>query len=378
MAVEILINNFDEFGYKMIKNNDFNELISINKNIHNDSFNLLYDNTNYQSLKDYSRTNTIKASEVIKFLNDYLRFCKKLDSYMLYRKNVFLDEEHIFVGESGLKFIYVLDKNYSNNGNILSVLLNLNISDENHILYELYRLMSLQENDDRKLEFVIKKIESDIKKQSLSPLKETANNFEHQKSDKIENISFNNNQNILNRSVVNQAPSSFVIKNDEEGKKEKSKKKGFNLLGFLNKKNKDVKHDMPFEEKTKINLKTSKEMQFDEEAETTVLGANDHFSVNKDVQLIRAKNQELIKIDTKKDFTMGSSIDNSYQIKDNTAISRKHVKIMTSGNCFYVCDLHSTNGVYINANKLPKGGNCQLNDGDVINIGNEEFLFKVN
>ncbi|MEM6402120.1 MAG: FHA domain-containing protein, partial [Cyanobacteria bacterium P01_D01_bin.116] len=52
-------------------------------------------------------------------------------------------------------------------------------------------------------------------------------------------------------------------------------------------------------------------------------------------------------------------------------ISRVHAEIVVEENTYYLIDLGSSNGTYLNGNKLEKHTRYQLNLGDRIDLGND-------
>ncbi len=66
-----------------------------------------------------------------------------------------------------------------------------------------------------------------------------------------------------------------------------------------------------------------------------------------------------------------------YFVTNNIAVSRSHADIITRGNRYYIKDLNSKNHTYINSRKIPAQLETELHDGDVIRLGNEEFIFRV-
>jgi hypothetical protein len=71
--------------------------------------------------------------------------------------------------------------------------------------------------------------------------------------------------------------------------------------------------------------------------------------------------------------TIGSVAGNSIVLAD-PAVSRKHVGIRRAGNYFEFADLGSTNGVYINGQRMPKK---LLEPGDILRVGNTEMVFRL-
>jgi len=63
-------------------------------------------------------------------------------------------------------------------------------------------------------------------------------------------------------------------------------------------------------------------------------------------------------------------------VLDDPLVSRKHAKITVIDNKkFYLEDLNSTNGTYVNNNPLIKGGKVQLKKEDKIRVGNTNIDF---
>ncbi len=74
---------------------------------------------------------------------------------------------------------------------------------------------------------------------------------------------------------------------------------------------------------------------------------------------------------TKEEMTVGRRPDNDIVI-DNPTVSGRHCKITLSGDGYFVEDLNSSNGVFVNAKKILKSG---LRDNDVIGIAKHALKF---
>ena len=61
---------------------------------------------------------------------------------------------------------------------------------------------------------------------------------------------------------------------------------------------------------------------------------------------------------------------------DNNLVSRKHALIQKIRNVYYIKDLNSTNGTFINKKKVPTDKYVKINSGDIITIGKSNFIFK--
>lgn len=71
-------------------------------------------------------------------------------------------------------------------------------------------------------------------------------------------------------------------------------------------------------------------------------------------------------------LTVGRRPDNDVQI-DNLAVSGRHARILTIVNDSFIQDLDSTNGTYINGDRVTKPA---LHDGDVITIGKHQLVYE--
>ena len=96
---------------------------------------------------------------------------------------------------------------------------------------------------------------------------------------------------------------------------------------------------------------------------------------NNCVSLFRKSNGETVYINQVQ-FRLGreeGSVD--YCISDDMKISRAHADIILRGNQWYVVDLKSKNRTFLNDRVLSANIETPLQDGDVIKLNNEEFVF---
>ncbi len=89
--------------------------------------------------------------------------------------------------------------------------------------------------------------------------------------------------------------------------------------------------------------------------------------------ILTFKQKTLKEILLKKDhITIGRDPDNDIQV-DNLAVSRFHAKIVGNMGVFYIEDLNSINGTFVNEKRVSKTSN--LNNGDKITIGKHTLIF---
>ena len=72
---------------------------------------------------------------------------------------------------------------------------------------------------------------------------------------------------------------------------------------------------------------------------------------------------------------VGSASDRADCVIDLPGISRMHARISKEGNTYYVKDLNSTNGTYVNGRQLACFEMCEIRSNDSIIFGNVECVF---
>ncbi len=111
--------------------------------------------------------------------------------------------------------------------------------------------------------------------------------------------------------------------------------------------------------------------------ETSVLGSGSSGSMFESYgTLIRRSNNENCVID-KPSFTIGKdSLHVNFCIKDNSSISRQHATIESRNGITSITDNNSTNGTFVNNRRLNPGQPQTIQNGDVITLANEEFVYR--
>ena len=103
--------------------------------------------------------------------------------------------------------------------------------------------------------------------------------------------------------------------------------------------------------------------------ETSVLGGGASGA------LVNVKGGQRVALN-RSEFTIGKERRKVDFVIDNSSVSRTHAKIRIRAGEFFVLDLGSTNGTYVNGSKLTPNQETKLNNGDKIKISDEEFEFQ--
>lgn len=80
---------------------------------------------------------------------------------------------------------------------------------------------------------------------------------------------------------------------------------------------------------------------------------------------------------TKESFVIGKSKKCDYTLVGNNTVSRQHVMFICKKGQWYIKDLNSSNGTYVNNERLEPDKEQMLMQEDAIRISNEEFKFSI-
>lgn len=130
--------------------------------------------------------------------------------------------------------------------------------------------------------------------------------------------------------------------------------------------------ELPFKENEKEEVRKAperpKEPLYSEE-KTTFLGANDKNPILKNLST-----GDVYEI-TSNPFTIGKSQTCNLVIADKV-VSRHHAEVVQYGDKYFIKDLSSTNGTFINGNKLMADTDVELKDGQEIIFANKKFIYR--
>jgi len=263
-----------------------------------------------------------------------------------------------------------------------------------------------QSNDD--LNTNRKEVRSqEVKPQEVKPQEvnnNKSNNFEKRSSDyntntndkvkKDNNALFSNS--IMNR--LDEIVNKIKDKKTEDTNKKSIDKKTSNNYQVNNNENQnivDVKQKMNVNQVTNQsnelynnnfdsgNYQVTNFFDDDDGDSTAVLGEDN--SINQvDTNTVKRpvlygiENIKGISIEINKDEVIIGSKDNMVDVMlvGNKTVSRCHCKIIKRSDIWYIQDLGSTNGTYINDNKIPVMTDQLINEGDVIRISNYSFIVR--
>lgn len=131
--------------------------------------------------------------------------------------------------------------------------------------------------------------------------------------------------------------------------------------------------ELPFKENEKRETEKNREPERPKEPlyseeKTTFLGANDKNPILKNLNT-----GDVYEV-TSNPFTIGKSQTCNLVIADKV-VSRHHAEVVQYGDKYFIKDLSSTNGTFINGNKLMADTDVELKDGQEIIFANKKFVY---
>lgn len=108
----------------------------------------------------------------------------------------------------------------------------------------------------------------------------------------------------------------------------------------------------------------------DDDVPTSYMDVDDSKS---ELSLLYAKDNMQIKVSSEGVLIGRSMSKVDFAIRGNTNVGRVHCKVYRRGNKYFVHDMNSLNGTFVNNNKVHSDEDVQLYVGDVLMLADEEF-----
>lgn len=149
----------------------------------------------------------------------------------------------------------------------------------------------------------------------------------------------------------------------------------------------DPMNGQPVQEVNITEQKIEPEIEIPQELDKTVfLGSDDYNQTvaldynggngNFPIMTLRSAGNGDLYIVNKTPFIIGADAERSDLQLKKRGVSKQHVNIQRIDNVFYISDLGSTNGTKLNGTALRPNEHYPLNTGDVITIGEIEYVFE--
>ena len=109
---------------------------------------------------------------------------------------------------------------------------------------------------------------------------------------------------------------------------------------------------------------------------TVLLSNSGKVKKEEEIRLTRVKGNVQLSF-SQNSIYLGKSSVNDYCVQGNESISRSHAVIERQGTEYFLRDLKSTNGTFLNGEALEGEEFYGLQSGDRILLADEEFIFEI-
>lgn len=371
--------NIIEYEIEMINNNTSCGAINIETRQFNDEIKIMYDITGKESLVDFLKVNSMKKGQFLTILRNISNVIIECKNYFLDEDKYFMNLDYIYINpidlsisliylpferaiseKCSLKFIDIVKKiileytDFEDAGNdrivqkILNYLKNdwVSINDFNKFMEEFGKgnvkvFYATGEVKEEKVQGTVKEVIKEVVKEPEKPITITKATIEvSRKKDSLYTSFFNK----------------FKKKNKD---KSKDKTKGGSRradTGLIN---------------STPNNSSKREIMTEMSYETILLDSKVAYLINKKAGTVE-------KICINKDiFKIGRRLGEVDYVTDNKAVGKIHMEFRIMDSKYYIVDLNSKNGTFINGKRLESNKEYEVENKDIIMLANCKFTFQI-
>ncbi len=359
-------------------------------------------------------------SDVMQVLGYILGVERNIAAYMLKDKSLCIDHELVFIDKGKAKLIYIPEIEECGEG-ILHLLRNIVFSvkypldDEYSYLFDIQNAFGrgdIKRLSDFAKWMQIANHEIEIDEDGLEIVPDDKNEADSLPVQNISSENVGNNQSVQNGNEISpkqpqQTPVSSLQKNVKKEATEKNSQVkdvfaefGINIDSAKPAKSKPVKAEKNEnkEQKKGFGGLFGKKSKTDEEPVAPVVIQNVE-DIQKPIQeskeIVNVLNDEsstvlesegpvLVRVRdgfrfniTDTNCVIGTKPDCNIVLSGNPTISKHHIRIFQNERGFILSDLGSTNGTWVNEERVMQGNPVSISNGFRIRISNEEFMFEV-
>lgn len=333
---------FDENDYRfqMVLNNNIEELLPIRINYLNNRKEIYYETTSKIALQSVYARKTMGSKEIIHLMEQIKKIGDSMREYLLDINNILFEPECIFVGrkDDKIKFCYcpiLRGEVQENMRTLFDSLLEYVDHNDREAVEIVYGIQQITISDSYSIQDIMDLIKSVVAKR-----KREKNEMQMVKEENI-----------------------FEI--------EEPKKTFWEFLRNLFRRN-------VYRDEEELEHHTDMEMTEEESIDADFEDATVFLATNGNTYFITLKSRNLEKPITIQPnifpCIFGKSRKSSDYIIDSPVISRVHMKLSADDSGFYIEDLNSTNGTYLNEMKLLPHTPTEIKEGDIVSIANIDFM----
>ena len=358
-----------EYEIEMINNNTSCGAINIETMQFNNDIKVMYEITGKECLVDFLKKNSVKKGEFLTILRNISTVVLECKNYFLDENKYFMDLDYIYINpiDLGISLIYLpFEQEYAEDCSLKYI--------------DIVKRMILEYINFEEVgnDSLVQKILNYLNNNWVS-ITEFNNFLEEFRQENVKVL-------YATGDIKEENPLDIAPQVIEEPEKpilpvpiiEKSKKK--NILTSLF--NKFKRKDRAMSKKSSrradtglINSSTNnsakREIMTEMSYETILLDSKAAYLLNKKAGTVE-------KIHINKDiFKIGRRLGEVDYVTDNKAVGKVHMEFRTVNSKYYIVDLNSKNGTFINGKRLEPSKEYEVENKDIIMLANCKFTFQI-
>ena len=349
---------------------------------------LYYDITSKQNLVQFHQKGNVSREWLLDFVESLHKLQKELERFLLQEGNVIFEPQHVFQDLENNVFSYMYVPYYNGENQFLKLLafliekIDYDDSELVECVYKMYE--SMEKNGDTYLqEQIFKDVKVLEKKKDRMP-REKQSGADQEGKDAEEKGAFVS----LERSLEDQserkadkpAPRSMLQRMEDEETQEAPAPR--RLLGiFENKKNKKGKEQEKREEYRESmermisGYAVAEETEYEEGYGRTTFITQKPDKREEVHRLYFGDGRKASELENT-NLLIGKYKDKVDLFLDDPSVSRMHARVLKDANQYYLEDENSTNGTFVNQDRLQPYEKKKLEVGDEIKIGNVVLFYR--
>ncbi len=360
---------FSTYRLRMLTENRINSLLPCRKAEIDCEELLYYDISGLTSLTDYLSSNPIRSDTLQGFLSGLLQLIEKLEDYLLCADNLILVPDYVFVSQKGKRFFFAALP--ANAGPLCRSMLRLSElfitkipyddkkgSEIGYSLYQSCITGKLSLDDLARLAYI---------PDNDSEIDEKPRKNEPSFPESVSGLSFESltqNDSLSDKKQLNEKISGFLSRIIGTRKKDIIRKKtGTNDVDFLKALTEQPAHEYE---------------KFDEFSESTIdLSANPNTMTSNQALLISKSDPGVRYILISESYVIGKASAGADITIDKKTVSRVHARLKKGAGSYFINDLGSKNGTYINGERISGGRGVFLYDGDEVSFADADYIYRL-
>lgn len=369
-----------DYQIEMCKRNQIDSFLDFETMIADGQMEYWYDITGKQSLEEYVKHKKLGYQEIRKLIAAIYAGVKVADNYLLKEQSILISPEYLYVSNHGgeVFLCYCPGEEVSFAGSLHTLMEYLLVYIEHGeeqavaVGYKIYQ-MTLEDNcgidkiwgllgESENVE-----LSDEEKMGSTVRVKQMKQGYEREEAviDCVEEeLAYEN---------LNKKKSQESGKKGAGGFSEKLIKKGRQLLQ-AGRQTLQERHPYKLREKNQMVFEPMKESEREKERQTTFLDKNKE--ERKMAKLVYAGEEIDREIYLNKDIYCVGSQEDADIVLGSETVSRLHARINKADNIYYIEDLNSRNGTWVNGKLLHYMEKVPLQHGDVIAFADERFRYE--